>query len=419
MPLFVTILHDYHLIYFVCLRFSNISKKVTMKFSRQIQATIFTAIAATLTLGTNLASAQSNVEKCASNFGTVSVIEAPQGYGYLSSYGLGSPSALLRLMIQQSGCFDVVERGRALSSLQQERALAGSGELQGGSNVGKGQMQAADFVMTPDIQVSGNTGGMGGAIGGLGRLFGGVGAAIGGIAGGVKFKEAKTSILISDVRSGIQVAAAEGQAKKTDFGISGWGYGAGSWGGGGGYTNTPEGKMISASLLDNYNQVVIQIRDKNQLIKPRSESSAANAAGSIQATNQAPTPVAAPVQQYAPQPAPAPRARQQAKPLPVQSSQDSSDDGVGHVGSYSGSESGALMMTINNNSDILGYGSSPSEARFPISGKIDATGNINIVRASAKGIYQYMGKYNFQTQQFSGSWIGPAGLNGVFSGNKM
>jgi hypothetical protein len=155
------------------------------------------------------------------------------------------------------------------------------------------------------------------------------------------------------------------------------------------------------------------------LIKPRSESSAANAAGSIQATNQAPTPVAAPVQQYAPQPAPAPRARQQAKPLPVQSSQDSSDDGVGHVGSYSGSESGALMMTINNNSDILGYGSSPSEARFPISGKIDATGNINIVRASAKGIYQYMGKYNFQTQQFSGSWIGPAGLNGVFSGNKM
>jgi curli biogenesis system outer membrane secretion channel CsgG len=322
-------------------------------------------------------------------------------------------------MIQQSGCFDVVERGRALSSLQQECALAGSGELQGGSNVGKGQMQAADFVMTPDIQVSGNTGGVGAAVAGIGRMFGSVGAAIGGLAGGVKFKEASTSILISDVRSGIQIAAAEGTAKKTDFGIGGWGYGAGAFASGGGYTNTPEGKMIAAGLLENYNQIVVQIRDKAQLIKSRSESSAVNAAGSIQATNQAPAPVAAPVQQYAPQPAAAPRARQQAQPLPMQTSQDTSEDGVGHVGSYSGSESGALMLNVSNNSDILGFGSSPSESRFSISGKIDAAGNINLVRATAKGIYQYIGKYNFQTQQFSGSWIGPAGLNGVFSGNKM
>ncbi len=373
-----------------------------------------------LTFASCTSFAQSNVEKCASNFGTVSVIEAPQGYGYLSSYGLGSPSALLRLMIQQSGCFDVVERGRAMSSLQQERALAGSGELQGGSNVGKGQLQAADFVMTPDIQVVGNTGGVGGAVAGLGRLFGSVGAAIGGVAGGVKFKEAKTSILISDVRSGIQVAAAEGTAKKTDFGISGWGYGAGSWSGGGGYTNTPEGKMIAAGLLDNYNQVVVQIRDKAQLIKPRSESSAANAAGSIQATNAAPAPVAAPVQQYAPQPAPAPvpRARQQTQYVPPPSQSDN-DDTVSYVGSYSGSESGAMMLGVDKQNNIMGFGSSPNIPRFPISGKIEADGTINMIRAAATGMIQYTGKYNFQTQQFSGKWVGPAGASGIFSGNKM
>lgn len=114
-------------------------------------------------LAASPAISQSNVEKCATKLGTLSVIEAPAGYGYLSSYGLGSPAALLRLMIQQSDCFDVVERGAAFSSLQQERALAGAGELQQGSNLGQGQLQAADFVMTPNVQVSGNTGGLGGS----------------------------------------------------------------------------------------------------------------------------------------------------------------------------------------------------------------------------------------------------------------
>src|SRR5256884_3034831 len=34
---------------------------------------------------------------------------------------------------------------------QQERALASSGELSGGSNVGNGQMRAADYVLVPDL----------------------------------------------------------------------------------------------------------------------------------------------------------------------------------------------------------------------------------------------------------------------------
>ena len=380
-----------------------------------------TIVSISLGIAAFTAMGQSNVEKCTNNLGTVSVIEAPQGYGYLSSYGLGSPAALLRLMIQQSGCFDVVERGRAFSSLQQERALAGSGELQGGSNLGKGQLQAADFVMTPDIQVTGNTGGMGAAVAGLGKLFGSAGAAIGGMVGGVKFKEAKTSLLVSDVRSGIQVASAEGTAKKTDFGIGGWGFGSGTFGSGGGYTNTPEGKMIAAGLLDNYNQIVLQVRDKTQLIKPRSASSPANAAGSIQASGAVmPVPVAVPVQQqqYAPQVAPSPRNRApQYAPTPQNQSND--DDSASHVGSYSGSESGAMMLGVDKQNNIMGFGSSPNIPRFTISGKIDVNGNITMVRVATEGMIQFTGKYSFQTQQFSGNWIGPAGTNGVFSGNKM
>jgi curli biogenesis system outer membrane secretion channel CsgG len=227
----------------------------------------------------------SNVEKCSKSFGALAVAEPQTGWGHLRHYGLGSPAALLRMMIQQSGCFDVVERGVAIQNLKQERAMSESGDLRQESNVGKGQMQAADFVMTPDVQIaSSNTGGVGGAIGGLlGRLGHGVGPGIGAVAGGLKFKEAGTSILIADVRSSLQVAAAEGKATKADFSIGGWSIGGGAAGAAGGYTNTPEGKVIAASLLDNYNKIVLSIRGQQQLIRASSAAGDANAAASTKA----------------------------------------------------------------------------------------------------------------------------------------
>jgi hypothetical protein len=223
--------------------------------------------------------AVSNVEKCPHILGTIAVSE-PQAMAQLTSYGLGSPVAVLRLMIQQSGCFTVLERGVAMQNIQQERALAQGGDLQAGSNIGKGQLQGADFVMTPNVQFNAKTGGVGAGLGGFGGLLGG---AIGMIAGGLKFKEAQTSLLIADVRSGIQVAGEEGVAKKTDFSIGGWGYGAGTFGAAGGYTSTPEGKMIMASLLDNYNKIVVAVRDKPSLVQATSEASAKNAQVSTKA----------------------------------------------------------------------------------------------------------------------------------------
>jgi hypothetical protein len=68
----------------------------------------------------------------------------------------------------------VVERGRAMQNLMQERQLAESGELRKGSNMGKGQMVTADYVLTPDAVFSSkDSGGIGGALGGLG-VFGAV-----------------------------------------------------------------------------------------------------------------------------------------------------------------------------------------------------------------------------------------------------
>jgi curli biogenesis system outer membrane secretion channel CsgG len=195
------------------------------------------------------------IEKCDAPYGTVAINEPDaDAVRSLSRYKLGSPAALLRIMIQESNCFVVVERGSGLAQMQQERALAGSGQLQTGSNVGGGQMAAADFLLTPGVIFSDmNSGGIGGAAGGAaGRVLG-----VGG--GGVKFNDAKTSLLVSSLRTGVQVAAAEGQARKTDFGwgaISRLGVGVGA----AGYSSSNEGKIVAASFRDNYNNIVRTLR---------------------------------------------------------------------------------------------------------------------------------------------------------------
>ncbi|HSE95879.1 MAG TPA: peptidoglycan-binding protein [Methylomirabilota bacterium] len=219
------------------------------------------------------AGAASDLERCDKPMGTVAVAE-PQDYVLvaLSHYRLRSPTGLIRLIIQQSNCFLVVERGFGMQNIMQERALAQGGQLRQGSNMGGGQMVTADYILTPAVVFSeDNAGGVGGAVGGVvGGLFGsGAGRALGAVAGGLKFKEAQTSMLLADARSSLQVAAAEGSAKKADFRLGGLLAGAGAGGGAagalGGYENTNEGKVIAASLADNYNGIVRAVRGNPSL----------------------------------------------------------------------------------------------------------------------------------------------------------
>lgn len=201
------------------------------------------------------------IEKCAAPLGTISINE-PEAHMVraLSGYNLGSPAGVLRILIQESNCFLVVERGSGLTQMRQERELARSGELQQASNVGGGQMVAADFVLTPGVIFSdNNAGGVGGVVGGL------AGRRLGLAGGGVKFKEAQTSLLVADVRSGVQVAAASGKAKKTDFGLGALGV-LGVGFGVGGYSSTDEGKILAASFRDNYNTIVQSVRANPQML---------------------------------------------------------------------------------------------------------------------------------------------------------
>lgn len=198
---------------------------------------------------------------CDSKIGTLSVAE-PENKWWLQ-YQLESPEALIKIFVAESKCFTLLDRGKGLAAAQQERALAGSGEMRGGSNVGKGQMKAADYVLVPDL-VNKNARAGGKNIGGmLGHLVGGgAGAVLGGVS--LKSKTADVVLTLTDVRSTEQVALAQGHAKKTDMG---WGAGGAMFGGGGfaaggasSYANTEIGQVVTMAYLDAYVKLVAEIK---------------------------------------------------------------------------------------------------------------------------------------------------------------
>ena len=245
----------------------------------------FATVAMMLMSSISWADEEAVLEKCDGPKGTLAISE-PQDHIILAlrGYNLPPPTQLLRQYVQNSNCFQVVERGTAMRNIQQERGLAESGMLQQDSNMGGGQMVTADFVMTPDVIFKdGNAGGAGvGAA--VGSLFGGIGSLVGAVAGGVKFQEAQTTLTMADTRSSLQVAAASGTYKKAD-----WAFG-GVLGaiGGGAYTSTDEGKIVAAALLDNYNNIVRDVRSDPSLLESTSAVAQQNAAASLQAVNHRP-----------------------------------------------------------------------------------------------------------------------------------
>jgi curli biogenesis system outer membrane secretion channel CsgG len=203
---------------------------------------------------------------CTHRIGTLAIV--PPDKEWWRELNLGSPEAIIKVFVQQSGCFSLVNRDRAMQSRAMERALAEQGELQQGSNMGKGQVKAADYFLQPDI-VSANKnsggGGAGAAIGGLLGHFGGIGGAVGGLVGGIDVKKGEANVTLSlvNARTTEEEALTEGYARKTDVSW-GAGGGAGWWGGfaaagGYGYQNTAIGQVIVLAYLDAYKKLVAQL----------------------------------------------------------------------------------------------------------------------------------------------------------------
>lgn len=173
---------------------------------------------------------------------------------------LTSTLPVLRLLAQQTNCFVIVECGKMMDNMMQERALAASSKTRktkkGGKGFGKGQMVSADYnTISPEIFFSNqDTGGLGAGVGAIGSSL------LGAIAGGFSTKETQTTLIFVDNRSSAKIAAAVGYSSATNF----WGLGGGgdrSAGGTlGGYSRTPEGKTLVNAFVDAVNQMIVALQ---------------------------------------------------------------------------------------------------------------------------------------------------------------
>jgi hypothetical protein len=201
--------------------------------------------------------AVAEIPHCARKLGTLSIIDGDDPRGW-TQYNLASPQKLLKAMVQKSGCFNLVDRGAGLNAAQIERNIGGNLGLQRGSNVGQGQVKAADYVLVAEVQASDANSG-GGAVAGL--LGGVIGGRAGGLIGGIKTKklEANTVLSLTNVRTTETVAVQEGYAAKNDIGF-GLG-GAIGFGGavGGGYEDTEIGRIITLSFINSYTKLVTDL----------------------------------------------------------------------------------------------------------------------------------------------------------------
>lgn len=201
---------------------------------------------------------------CTRKLGTIAIVEPDNQWW--REFNLGSPEAILKVFVQKSGCFTLVNRGRSMGSRAMERAMADNGELQAGSNLGKGQVKAADYFLEPDI-VSANRNSGGNSVGGLlGGIGGGLfGRAAGAIAGGISTKKGEANVTLSVVnaRTTEEEALVEGYYRKSDlsWGAGGGLFSGGTFGaaGGGGYQDTAIGQIIVLAYLDAYTKMVTQL----------------------------------------------------------------------------------------------------------------------------------------------------------------
>ena len=197
------------------------------------------------------------LRQCTAPVAVVSLVENQNGYAGIGHGGLPqSPLPQVRVLMQQSGCFRIVDRNAGLKGTIQEQELKDQGVLRADGSVRKGQGIMAQYSVVPSLTFSEQD---------AGRQISGILAAIpvlnkfAGMAEQIKFKEAQVVLLLTDNETTEQLSSATGAARSTDLGLGGLAVGAGGGLGSLGWSNTNEGKVIAAAFLDAHNQLVAQV----------------------------------------------------------------------------------------------------------------------------------------------------------------
>lgn len=274
---------------------------VTAVLAASVTTIVLSGCAGTGDIGKRFDSASTSAEQqqskkeaamphCTAPIGSVAIVASEKNWW--QAYQLQSPDALIKMFVAKSGCFTIVDRGRGFAVAERERALANSGNLQQGSNIGGGQIKAADYVITPDVVLNNNNAG-GNAIGAVvGSVLGSFIPGAGLIAGQIRLtdKKAEVTLAVTDVRTSEQIILADGKAEKTDIGfgfggaaaggsLSGIDFGAA---GASSYASTALGQVVAMAYLDAYAKMVDRIKDLHPAAAPRAEATPATPAVQLQ-----------------------------------------------------------------------------------------------------------------------------------------
>lgn len=220
-------------------------------------------------------------KKCADPAGSLRIVEPDDGMGAWASYGLPAPTRMLRVMVNDSKCFNVLDRGVGFAAAQAERELARGGHLQEDQNIGAGQMLGADFVLIPDIvsqnaNAGGSNIGVSGSTGQKRGLMGGMlNVATLGIAGKMSSNKQTAQVVLTlvDVRTSEQLVSVTGDAKITDRAWSAMVNASSAQGSGGvrvgSWENTEIGKVILEAYEEAYADMVSEIQKPRGRVQAR------------------------------------------------------------------------------------------------------------------------------------------------------
>lgn len=204
--------------------------------------------------------AAADVPRCTRKLGTISIMDGDDPSGW-SQFSLAPPQKLLKVIVQRSGCFNLVDRGSGLNAARLERDIGAGLGLQRKSNVGQNQIKAADYVLIAEVQASNRNAQGSGAAGAIGGILGGP---FGGLLGGIRSRklEANTVLSVTNVRTTETIATIEGYAAKNDIGFGGGGAffaGVGVGAVGGGYDSTDIGRIVTLAFIDAYSKLVTEL----------------------------------------------------------------------------------------------------------------------------------------------------------------
>ena len=174
----------------------------------------------------------------------------------------------LRLLIQQSNCFAIVDRGASEAGADDEkrRTRSPNNEVRDGANMGPGQEVAADYVLRSSVVSMETSSSRGLSFGGLMPKF------LGGGSAGQSVSEAKVQLILSDVRSKLQVAVAQGEGSGSNTRMAANILGAAGKGIGGlglsNDSNTSSTTILLQAFADAYNKMVPALQNyKTQSVK--------------------------------------------------------------------------------------------------------------------------------------------------------